>query len=289
MMTILIGLIPAIIWGIMPTILFYVKGSAIEQLLGTTFGTLIVSIIVFIYFKPQINLTTGIFSLVSGIGWSIGQYGQYWAYQRIGVSRTFPISAGLQIIGNTLIGGLMFGEWQGSQQFVFGVIGIITIVVGIIIGNLMRSNKLETGSSSHKIDYLILILTTVGYWSYSAFPKLIQNGNAVAELLPQAVGMTLMASILAVFFNRNTNLHFNRVRLNTLVGTLFGVAAGTYLWSMSLNGLVNAFLLSQINMVIATILGIVWLKEKPVVGMLRVFMGLVFVLVGSVVVIAMAS
>ncbi|MBU7563990.1 GRP family sugar transporter [Pediococcus ethanolidurans] len=289
MMTILIGLIPAIIWGIMPTILYYVKGSAIEQLLGTTFGTLIVSIIVFVYFKPQINLTTGMFSLVSGIGWSIGQYGQYWAYQRIGVSRTFPISAGLQIIGNTLIGGLVFGEWQGSEQFVFGVIGITTTVVGLIIGNMTRSNKLETDGNSHKIDYLILILTTVGYWSYSAFPKLIQNGNAVAELLPQAVGMTLMASILAVMFNRNTGLHFNKIRLNTLVGTLFGVAAGTYLLSMSLNGLVNAFLLSQMNMVIATLLGIGWLKEKLVVGMLRVLLGLAFIFVGSVVVIVMTG
>lgn len=289
MMTILIGLIPAIIWGIMPTILYYVKDSAIEQLLGTTFGTLIVSIIVFIYFKPQINLTTGMFSLVSGIGWSIGQYGQYWAYQRIGVSRTFPISAGLQIIGNTLIGGLVFGEWQGSEQFVFGVIGIATIVVGLIIGNMTRSNKLETDGSSHKIDYLILILTTVGYWSYSAFPKLIQNGNAVAELLPQAAGMTLMASVLAVMFNRNTNLHFNKIRLNTLVGTLFGVAAGSYLLSMSLNGLVNAFLLSQMNMVIATLLGIIWLKEKLVVGMLRVLLGLAFIFVGSVVVIVMTG
>ncbi|MCV3327743.1 GRP family sugar transporter [Pediococcus ethanolidurans] len=288
-MTILIGLIPAIIWGIMPTILYYVKGSAIEQLLGTTFGTLIVSIIVFVYFKPQINLTTGMFSLVSGIGWSIGQYGQYWAYQRIGVSRTFPISAGLQIIGNTLIGGLVFGEWQGSEQFVFGVIGITTTVVGLIIGNMTRSNKLETDGNSHKIDYLILILTTVGYWSYSAFPKLIQNGNAVAELLPQAVGMTLMASILAVMFNRNTGLHFNKIRLNTLVGTLFGVAAGTYLLSMSLNGLVNAFLLSQMNMVIATLLGTIWLKEKPVVGMLRVFLGLGFIFIGSVVMIVMTE
>ncbi|WPC20219.1 GRP family sugar transporter [Pediococcus inopinatus] len=288
MLAIFIGLIPALIWGITPTILFYVKGKATEQLLGTTMGTLIVAILVFMCFRPSISPHVMLFSLLSGIFWSVGQYGQYWAYQRIGISKTFPISTGLQIIGNTLIGGLLLGEWHTGNQLKYGFLGILLIIFGLTVGNLVQRNKMAEKQTAHKKDYLILVLTTIGYWGYSAFPKLASKGSPVEILLFQAIGMVLMACLLVKGLDKSRNVNWLRIRSNTGVGMLFGVAAGTYLVSMSMNGLVNAFLLSQMNMIIATLLGIFWLKEHTAVGNLRTFMGLGLILGGSVVVIMLA-
>lgn len=46
--------------------------------------------------------------------------GQFISYTRIGVSGTILLSTGFQLVGNSLIGGLIFGEWPTAQAKVIG-------------------------------------------------------------------------------------------------------------------------------------------------------------------------
>lgn len=280
MVAIGVDLLPAIIWGVMPVVLYYIRGSAFEQLLGTTIGTLIVATVLFAWKQPMLNMTTAFWAGLSGLSWSIGQAGQYWAYQQLGISKAFPISAGLQIVGNSLIGGFGLQEWQGATMILKGIVGIVIILIGILAGNLIIGHK-RSASGARMIDYLTLILTTIGYWGYSFFPKLIVHENPVAALLPQAIGMVIMAVLLALIVLRYQPLSARRIKLNSFGGMLFGIAAVAYLASVALNGMVNAFLMSQLNMVLATLLGIYLLKEKQHVSNFRLYTSLVLIVAGG--------
>ncbi|VDG20255.1 hypothetical protein [Lactobacillus sp. CBA3605] [Lactiplantibacillus mudanjiangensis] len=274
------GLVPALIWGIMPVILHYIKGSAFEQLLGTTLGTLIMATLLFMWQRPVIDAATLVLAALSGLAWSVGQVGQYWSYQQLGVSKAFPISTGLQIVGNSLIGGLGLHEWATGAAIGKGVIGVAIIIIGILVGNLILKSTTQAAKSQLKA-YIVLILTTIGYWGYSFFPKLIVHENPVAAMLPQALGMVIMALILIKLLRTQPRLNGYRIKLNTLGGLLFGVAAMAYLVSVTLNGMVNAFLLSQLNMVIATLLGVYLLKEPRQVSWWRLYTGLALIIIGG--------
>jgi len=280
MLAVGIGLVPAMIWGVMPVVLYSLKGSAFEQLLGTTLGTLIMALLLFAWQRPALDLATLGLATLSGLAWSIGQVGQYWSYQQLGVSKAFPISTGLQIVGNSLIGGLGLHEWQGQIAITKGLIGIVVIMLGILVGNLVLASHTKQ-APGHVKPYLVLILTTIGYWGYSFFPKLIVHENPVAALLPQALGMVFMAILLVKFLVPKQQLSHYRIRLNTIGGLLFGVAAMAYLFSVTLNGMVNAFLLSQLNMIIATLLGVYLLKESRQAGWWRLYGGLVLIMIGG--------
>ncbi|KRL96853.1 GRP family sugar transporter [Liquorilactobacillus satsumensis] len=279
---ILIGFFPALIWGIMSLLLHFFKGSAFTQLLGTTLGTVIIGSILFLYKQPQITLKIIFWSFLSGICWSIGQLGQYIGYRQIGISKVIPISTGLQISGNSLIGGFLFQEWQTVDDILKGVLGICIILLGVALGNL----NLKTWKSRNKtiFPYLFLILTTIGYWGYSAFPKMIPQASANAELFPQAAGMFIIALIFLVSHKKDVK-KMDRLFLNTLGGLLFGGAAIAYLLSMKANGIVNAFLLSQFSVVIATLIGILLLKESKAKEMTKVFGGLFLIIAGGILVI----
>ncbi|AZZ60407.1 sugar transporter [Oenococcus sp. UCMA 16435] len=280
MSDLIIGLFPAIIWGIMPITFHYIKGSAFEQLAGTTIGTLLIALILFFWQRFQISFPNVVWGLLSGLSWSIGQCGQYIGYQRIGVRKVFPISTGFQIAGNSLIGGIFFHEWSDLFQIVKGFLGIAIILIGILIGNLVINHSFSQLAYQFP-TYLLLLLTTTGYWGYSGFAKMIQNGNASSNLLPQSIGMTFMAMLLLFLIRPRKQINKVKVLLNTASGLLFGLAAMAYLISIYLNGIVNAFLFSQMNVVIATLVGIYIFKESSPVSLWRSLTGLAIIILGS--------
>lgn len=53
----------------------------------------------------------------------------------IGVSGTIPLSAGFQLVGNSLIGVLIFGEWPSATAKVIGFIALALVVVGIVLSS----------------------------------------------------------------------------------------------------------------------------------------------------------
>ena len=125
-MNILIALIPALGWGIFPLIAGKIKnGQPANELTGLGTGALIVGII----HPTNSNLTIFSLSLISGIFWTIGQSGQFISMRNIGISKTMPLSTGLQLIGNTLIGAIIFGEWTSGSQYLIGTLALVLITL----------------------------------------------------------------------------------------------------------------------------------------------------------------
>jgi glucose uptake protein len=284
MQNILIGLFPGIIWGIAPLLLHFIPVNSLKQLSGTTLGICLISLLIFFFKGTKIEIGNFFIFFFSGAAWSIGQYGQYVGYSNLGVSKVFPISTSLQIIGNSLIGGILFNEWSDNSLLIKGLIGIAVILIGVIFSN---DRKQSDKNSNNNYYYLVLVFTTIGYWLYSALPKIVTSNNANLStfLLPQALGMVVAAGILALSFDQGSTTNLSISVCNLIVGCLFGIAAFAYLLSISLNGMVNAFLMSQCNIVIATLLGVYVLKERKGTRKVSLWGGLFLITLGATIII----
>lgn len=158
-MNLIIALLPALGWGLMPLITGKVGGSPSNQIFGIGAGTTIIGWIVFLINRPGVNWTAFVFAMVCGALWTIGQIGQFISFKRIGVSNTYPLSTVFQLVGNSILGVLIFGDWQGTNSKIIGIIALI-IVIG---GALMTSVSDEKSGKITLKDALFLLATTVGY------------------------------------------------------------------------------------------------------------------------------
>lgn len=281
-MNIIIALLPAIGWGIMPWIVNKVPASKpSNQILGVGLGATLVGIIVTIAKQPATSLPVFLISLLSGAFWTIGQIGQFISFTRIGVSKTMPISTGLQLVGNTLIGALIFSEWHNQNDFFFGSIALLIIIVGVILTAYTEKDVNESKKATKK-DFLFLILTTVGYLVYSAFPKTI-SANAESMFLPQTLGILLGATIYLLFSKQQVAFKQKASYLDIFAGIAFGIAAYTYIISAQLNGVTNAFIYGQLSVIISTLGGMTLLGEKQEgKELLTTLAGLALIVVGAV-------
>lgn len=120
-MNILIALLPAIGWGVMPLVTGKVGGRPVNQIFGIGAGTSIIGLIAFLITRPSVNLTAFCFALLCGALWTIGQIGQFISFKRIGVSNTFPLSTVFQLVGNSIIGVLILEIGQGPKPRLLGL------------------------------------------------------------------------------------------------------------------------------------------------------------------------
>lgn len=140
-MDIFLAILPAIFWG--SIVLFNVKlgGGPYSQTLGTTFGALIFSIVVYIFMKPVLTPTVIGVGVVSGLFWALGQANQLKSIDLMGVSRTMPISTGLQLVATTLFGVIVFHEWSTTISVVLGILALVCIIIGVILTSLQSEEE----------------------------------------------------------------------------------------------------------------------------------------------------
>lgn len=111
-----------------------------------TLGALIVGIVLLLIGKAQFdNLTVIIVGLISGALWAFGQGNQLRSISLIGVSKTMPISTGMQLVGTTLFSAIFLGEWSTGIQVTMGIIAMVLLVTGIALTSLrgkMKENRM---------------------------------------------------------------------------------------------------------------------------------------------------
>lgn len=206
-MDIFLAILPAIFWG--SIVLFNVKlgGGPYSQTLGTTFGALIFSIVVYIFMKPVLTPTVIGVGVVSGLFWALGQANQLKSIDLMGVSRTMPISTGLQLVATTLFGVIVFHEWSTTISVVLGILALVCIIVGVILTSLQsEEEKNAEQAANFKRGIIILLISTVGYLVYVVVIRLF-NVDGWSALLPQAVGM-----VLGGFYLRLSIIHLINMR-----------------------------------------------------------------------------
>jgi glucose uptake protein len=285
----LLALVPAVGWGIMPLITGKVGGSTVNQTFGIGAGATIIGLLAFAIAHLTGNPGAVVvsargfwISVLCGALWSTGQIGQFVSFKRMGVSNTIPLSTVFQLIGNSLIGVIIFGEWHSSTARLIGF-GALVIV---IIGALMTS--VTDQSSGKKItiqNFFFLLITTFGYWVYSAFPKIpwLANEKSLGIFLPEMLGI-LLGSVIYTIASGNISAFKQREQyLNIFGGLSWGVAALAYIFAGRALGVNVAFVFTQLNVVIATIGGVLVLHEqKTHREMGFTIAGIIFIVAGSI-------
>ena len=289
-LNLLIGLMPMIGWGLFPILTGKFGGKPVNQILGTTYGTLLFAIIVALVRQtPMLSGKAFLFTFLSGVFWSAGQILVFYAFAEMGVSRTMPVSTGFQLVGASLWSVIVLGEWATGNAKLIGFSAIILIIFGVWL-TTYSEKKLpkEDGGMNAVKGVLLVACAEIGYLGYSAFPQAV-NVSGFSAFLPQALGMAVVATVFAIATKSNRAEKPFKTKssyTNIISGLFFAFAALTYLISArpSVNGLATGFILSQMNVVIATLGGIYILHEnKTKKEMGFILTGLVLVVIaGSV-------
>lgn len=263
----LIGLGPLLGWGLYPTIASKIGGRPVNQILGSTVGTLIFAI-VFALVKG-LALPGGwdlVFSILSGVGWASAQIITFQSFTLIGSSKAMPITTAFQLLGASLWGVFYLGNWPGATAKIIGGLALILIIVGAYL-TVWSEKKTQENASLLKKAVLLLAIGEIGYWAYSAAPQ-ATSIDGMHAFLPQAIGMVLVAAIYAAVLTvkgKETSAFAEVVSYKHIFsGFFFAFAALTYLISAQpdMNGLATGFILSQTSVVLATLTGIWFLGQK---------------------------
>lgn len=277
-LNIIIALIPALLWGIMPLIITKVGGTARQQTMGVTLGAFVFALIVFAFRKPDFTAETLVVSFITGCLWSVGQMFQLQSFKIIGVSKAMPISTGMQLVGTTLCGVLLFHEWDTTLRLILGFSALILIIGGIFLTSYAEQQV--DGEKTLSRGLVLLTISSLGYISYVV---VIQGFhiNGFDAILPQAVGMVLSAYLLT--FNGKEKRFTKRTWLIMVPGMIWAGGNLAMLYANGLVGVATGFSLSQLGVVISTLGGILILGEKKTKKeMAFVILGVILVVIGGV-------
>lgn len=251
--------LPALGWGILPLSIAIIGGNTKNQIFGTAMGTIVASLGVIAVIGVHISVQDFILAALAGVFWISGQIGQYIAYQNIGVSKTMPVSTGLQLIGTSLIGVIIFSEWNSPMAKILGFVGIALLVLGVFLTSY--SEKGDKEGTNVKYTYTVLVLTTIGYLIYNTLPKGMSS-SGLAIFFPESVGMIVAVIVYLAITNSLKTLKDPKSWQHIISGLIFSVAAITYIFSVKENGVNTAFVVGQISVVLSTLGSLIFLHES---------------------------
>ena len=281
----LIALIPALAWGSIGLISGKLGGTANQQTLGMTWGTLLFALITTLFSWSHFVATSSwklwIVGLISGLFWSLGQNQQFHAMKSVGVSKAVPISTGAQLVTNALAGVILFHEWKTTKQLSIGSIALVILVVGATLTALRDKKNAAVNAERIQEDWRsgsrALILSTLGYLGYTVVVT-ATGVDTKAMVLPQAVGMVLGASMFALGKNAFKKETFK----NIFTGLVWGTGNFFMFEATILVGLAISFSFSQMGIVISTFGSILFLGEKKTKKeWVYVIIGSLFVILGG--------
>ena len=283
----LIGLGPLLGWGLFPTIASKIGGRPVNQILGTSLGTLIFaaifSMINGLAFPAGMDL---FFSILSGVGWACAQIITFKCFTMIGSSRAMPVTTGFQLLGASLWGVFFLGNWPGATAKLLGAFALVLIMIGAKMTVWSETESAESAGIMKKA-VLLLAVGEIGYWAYSAAPQATAI-DGMHAFLPQAIGMVIVAviySAVVTIKGGETSPFIEAVSYKQIFsGFFFAFAALTYLISAQpdMNGLATGFILSQTSVVLATLTGIWFLGQKKTAKEMTVtIIGLVLILAAA--------
>lgn len=277
-MNIVIALIPAVMWGIMPLVVSKIGGKPKQQIIGTTLGALVFALGVFFFTNPEYTATIIIASFISGAFWSLGQMNQFRAFTQVGVSKTMPLSTGMQLVGTSLFGVFAFHEWGTTSKLVLGFSALALIIIGIFLTSYQQ-NKDENSGQNMKKGIITLLISSVGYVGYVVITRWFDISGWDA-ILPQALGMVIAGLLFSI---KSEEKRFTKQTwLNMIPGIMWATGNLALLFSNKLVGIATGFSLSQMGVVISTIGGILFLGEKKTKKeLVLVIIGVILVIIGG--------
>lgn len=279
----LIALIPAIAWGSIGLVSGKLGGSANQQTLGMTWGALLFSILTTIVFWHHIVLNTTlevwIVGIISGLFWSLGQNQQFHSMKAIGISNTVPLSTGLQLFFNALVGVVLFREWTSTHQISLGILALFILIVGATLTSVKDNKKIgENKVDNWSLGIRALALSTLGYVGYAVVVKWT-GVDTKSMVLPQSLGMVIGASIFA--FGKDALQ--KETYKNVITGLVWGTGNFFMFLAIPIIGLAISYSFSQMGIIISTFGSILLLGEKKTAKELRfITFGSILIIIGGI-------
>jgi glucose uptake protein len=274
---ILLALVAAVTWGSIVLVSNKLGGDASSQTVGTTIGALFFAVVVYFIVAPELTTKVWVVGIISGLFWSVGQKNQFGAVEFLGVSKTAPLSTGLQLIGTTFFGVFIFKEWDTLSSIMIGSAGLICIIAGAVLTSLNQSGEKEK-SKSLKKGLFVLLLSTAGFVSYVIIIRWFDI-DGWAAILPQSIGMVI-GGLLLTFRHHPFNKYAVR---NIITGLIWSTGNLGLLLALPKTGVATSFSLSQTGIVISTLGGLFLLNErKSKKGVIKVVLGCVLIIAGGV-------
>ncbi|GLB47311.1 putative sugar uptake protein [Philodulcilactobacillus myokoensis] len=284
-MDILIGIIPAIFWGFAPIATKKTGGSPIQQLVGNTFGSLLLAGVIILIFRPAISIPDFIWCFFSGAAWALGQLMQYISFTKMNVSSAVPSFAGIQMIGTSLFGIFFLNEWVSTSSKILGFLCMIALFIGILFtAHQDKHEQRRHNKHEHHIGVICLVVGGIAYTFCDVLPR-VPNASGLSGILPQTIGQivtSLIISRIIVPKQWGKFLIGKKTVENTFCGLLSGGGTFFYLVSSKINGVATGFPLSQLNSVISVIAGILFLHEhKDHLEMIYTEFGLILIVLSA--------
>lgn len=275
----LISLIPALLWGTLPLVSARVGGTPHHQVFGMTIGALFFSIAIFFFIPPELNATVITVSFISGLCWAVGQFHQFAAMKILGVSKTMPLSTGMQLASAALCGILIFHEWDTAFRMILGLSALVLIVFGVLLTS-REKNSTENQANKMLKGIFLLVVSTLGYISYLVILRSF-NIDGWSAIFPQSIGMIMGAIMLS---GKQVKSLYNRhTAFNIISGFMWAGGNLSLLIATKLEGVAISFSMSQIGTVLSTLGGIFILGEKKSKHqMVLLLIGCALIIVGGV-------
>lgn len=211
-MAYLLALVPALCWGGIGLLSGKLGGTAKQQTLGMILGGFLFAVIYSLFrIKEFIALQSAFLwfiGIFSGFLWAVGQTFQFVAMKNLGISKTYPISTGSQLVGACLSGALVFGEWQTKQHFALGVTALVILVTGIAFtsvkerkssGKTSGKKSSENKSSENKSSEKIADEKLPGISRYEIKPSEIDHSENKNALGPKKLYAGIFALVVSTF------------------------------------------------------------------------------------------
>ena len=277
-MDLLIALLPALFWGSVVLINVYVGGGPFNQIRGTTLGALIIGIILLLTgnteFDKPIVIIVG---LISGAFWALGQGYQLKSVNLIGVSKTMPISTGLQLVGTTLFSAIFLGEWSTGTQVILGLVAMILLVGGIALTSIKGKNEASESTKNFGKAIPILLISTVGYVVYVVVAQIF-GVDGMNALFFQSIGMAIGGLILSA--KHETTI--KSTVWNLIPGVIWGIGNLFMFYSQPKVGVATSFSFSQLLVIVSTLGGIFLLGErKDKRQMIGIWTGIILIVIAA--------
>ncbi len=191
------------------------------------------------------------FGVLSGVLFSIGNALSLAAVKDSGISKTFPIWAGVSIIVVFLWGTLFFLE--PFTSFPLAVIALVLLIIGIFLISSTSRSKLAT-----KKGLILAIATGLFFGSYFV-PFKLGNFGHFQFLFSMATGIFIGS--LIIFLYKKSKIDTNMIFPGFISGLLWNVANIANFSVVITFGLALGSSLTQLCLFIGILWGIFYFKE----------------------------
>ena len=283
-----LALIPALCFGIVPSIIAKVGGRPTQQQLMTAISVIVFAVAVQLLFRPVLSGPVALGSVTSGLFWALGSVLQYASYSLMGSARAFCLQTGIQLALNALVGVMVFGEWSDPASLLMGCVAIAIIVAGAALTASATGGQAASERGTGK-GLLLSILASVCFVAYSTVPRFV-NADGVSAVFPQACGVVIGAVAIGVIdwihcrsVDRTAPFLSPRLWPCLFSGLIFAVGNIALILSNQVNGIAVGFTFSQLAVIVSSVMGVFVLHEvRGRKAILVTGLGVAMVVIGAV-------